>query len=163
MRGEALTPAHAGELGLLLNDPRVAATLAPSGKAPARGASPEDLAVNARHWREHGFGLWLLRDRETEQMVGRGGLQHTFATGTDEVEIGWAIVPDRWNRGLATELALACVEISFEQLGLESVIAYSRPDNLASRRVMEKTGMSFERPFRDHHGLDAVLYRRRRC
>jgi RimJ/RimL family protein N-acetyltransferase len=163
MTGEALTPAHAAELTPLLSDPRVAATLAPNGRAPARGARPAELAVNARHWSEHGFGLWLLRDRETEQMVGRGGLQHTLATGADEVEIGWAIVPERWGQGLATELALACVEISFQQLRLASVIAYTRPDNAASRRVMEKAGMSLEGPFRDHHRLDAVLYRRRRC
>ena len=54
--------------------------------------------------------MWLLRDRSTGEMVGRGGLQHTFVAGLDEVEAGWAIVPERWGEGLATELAHACVD-----------------------------------------------------
>jgi [ribosomal protein S5]-alanine N-acetyltransferase len=157
---EALEPTHAEELAPLLWDPRVAATLSVDGKPPAWGANPVELTVTAAHWRAHGFGLWLLRDRRTETMVGRGGLQHTLATGADEVEIAWAITPERWRQGLATELALACVAIAFDQLELPSVIAYTRPDNIASRGVMDKAGMSFERDFPDVHGHDAVLYRR---
>ena len=71
-------------------------------------------------------------------MVGRGGLQPTSATGADEVEVAWAIVPERWGQGLATELARACVQIAFDDLELSSVIAYTRPDNLASRRVWRR-------------------------
>jgi RimJ/RimL family protein N-acetyltransferase len=159
LSGEPLTLTHAAELAPLLHDPRVARTLAIDGQPPAWGAEPEELAITVAHWQAHGFGLWLLRDRDTGEMVGRGGLQHTQATGVDEVEIAWAIVPERWNQGLATELANACVEIAFGRLALRSVIAYTRPDNLASRRVMEKIGMSAEREFTDRHGLDEVLYR----
>ena len=157
---EALEPAHADELAPLMNDPRVARTLSPNGLPPAPGGSPQDLAVKQAGWQRNGFGLWLLRDRRTGEMVGRGGLQHTSATGEQEVEIGWTIVPERWRQGLATELALACVEIAFEDLGLASVIAYTRPDNIASRRVMDKAGLVYEREFTDRHGLTEVLYRR---
>ena len=94
-------------------------------------------------------------------MVGRGGLQHTLATGEPEVEVAWAIVPARWREGLATELALAALELAFDQLALESVSAYTRPDNFASRGVMKKAGMTFERSFTDRHGIREVLYRRR--
>jgi ribosomal-protein-alanine N-acetyltransferase len=155
-------PAHSEEIAPLLNDPRVAATLSPDGEPPSWGARPEELAMIERDWTQYGFGLWLLRDRESGAMVGRGGLQHTLATGEDEVEIGWAFVPERWGQGLATELALACVSVAFERLDLASVVAYTLPHNRASRRVMEKTGMSFERSFHDRHGLEQVLYRRRR-
>jgi RimJ/RimL family protein N-acetyltransferase len=159
---EALRREHAGELAPLLNDPRVAATLSVDGRPPAVGGTPEQLASCEEHWRTYGFGLWLLRDRSTQMMVGRGGLQHTHATGTDEVEIAWAIVPERWRQGLATELAVACVEVAVERLHLDSVIAYTRPDNIASRRVMEKAGMRFEREFTDPSAHPAVLYRRGR-
>lgn len=158
----ALEPSHAEELAPLLSDPRVAATLSPDGQPPAVGAHPEELATCDAHWRTHGFGLWLLRDRRTEEMVGRGGLQHTAASGADEVEIAWAIIPERWRQGLATELALACVATAFDRLDLASVIAYTRTDNIASRRVMEKAEMSYERSFLVPSGRPQVLYRRHR-
>jgi RimJ/RimL family protein N-acetyltransferase len=166
LEGEPLQPALAAELQPLLNDPRVAATLAPDGRPPAPGGTPDQLRSQADHWDRHGFGLWLLRDSAGGVMIGRGGLQHTIRPGQDEVEIAWAIVPERWREGLATELALACVEIAFERLGLPDVIAYTLPTNVASRGVMEKIGMTFERTFTTRHGdieLNQVLYRRSRC
>jgi ribosomal-protein-alanine N-acetyltransferase len=163
LRCEALSRAHADELAPLLNDPRVAATLSVDGRPPAWGGTPEQLSRCEEHWRAHGFGLWLLRDRGSGATVGRGGLQHTRATGEDEVEVAWAIVPERWREGLATELALACVKLAFDRLDLDSVVAYTRPDNIASRRVMEKSGLRYEREFTDPHGTDQVLYRRARC
>jgi RimJ/RimL family protein N-acetyltransferase len=167
MRGEPLGPEHAAELAPYLADPRWAASLSPTGRPPAAGGTAAELQVKAAHWSEHGFGLWLLRDRldPRHPMVGRGGLQHTDIEGGDEVEIAWAIVPERWREGLATELATACVEIAFTALGLDHVIAITTPDNVASRRVMEKVGMRFERNFAktfDGIELPMVLYARTR-
>jgi RimJ/RimL family protein N-acetyltransferase len=105
--------------------------------------------------------LRLLRDRETGEMVGRGGLQYTFTAGLNDVEAGWAIVPERWGQGLATELAHACVEVGFGQLDLFEIIAFTQPTNLASRRVMEKAGFEYDRDIL-HAGLPHVLYRSRR-
>ena len=92
--------------------------------------------------------------------VGRGGLQYTYTAGLHDVEAAWAIVPERWGQGLATELALACVEVGFEQLGLRQIVAFTLPDNVASRRVMEKAGFEYERDI-VHVGLAHVLYVRR--
>ncbi len=158
---EALSPDHCGELTPLLEDPRVAATLSPTGRPPAPGGSTQELAVKAEHWRRVGFGLWLLRDRRSGALVGRGGLQRTIIEANDEVEIAWAIVPECWRQGLATELARTCIEIARDDLALADVIAYTRTDNVASRGVMEKAGMSLEREFIDRWGLRSVLYRHR--
>ena len=141
----SLTPAHADEIAPLLWDERVANMLAVDRRPPAWGSTPEELAVIDEHWRTFGFGLWILRDRRTGAMVGRGGLQHTLATGEPEVEIAWAIVPERWREGLATELALACIDSRSGSSASASVSAYTRPENFASRAVMKKAGMSFER------------------
>jgi RimJ/RimL family protein N-acetyltransferase len=156
--GEPLGPSHAGELRALLHDPRVAATLSPSGLPPVPGGSPEALRAKAEHWHRHGFGLWLLRDRASGAMVGRGGLQRTRIDGADEVEIAWAIVPDRWREGLATELARACVELAFAELELDGLVAFTLSTNIASRRVMDKAGMRYERDL-TYAGLPHVLYR----
>ncbi len=157
---ERLRPAHADELYGLLSDPRVARTLFPTALPPSEIELLQNHAAKIAHWERFGFGVWLLRDKETGEMVGRGGLQHTFVAGSNEVEVGWAIVPERWGEGLATELAVASVELAFNELGLHEIVAFSLPHNGASRRVMEKTGFEFQGPI-IHVGLPHVLYRRR--
>jgi RimJ/RimL family protein N-acetyltransferase len=157
---ERLRIEHAPEQLRLLLDPRVSTTLWPRGQAPTEADVLDGLAAKIDHWERHGFGMWLLRDRETREMVGRGGLQYTYTAGLNDVEAAWAIVPERWGQGLATELAHACVEAAFGQLGLLEIVAFTLPDNHASRRVMEKAGFEYERDI-VHAGLPHVLYRHR--
>jgi RimJ/RimL family protein N-acetyltransferase len=156
---DRLRPEHEAEVGGLLLDPRVRKTLWPHRQPPTEADVAASLKLGIDHWDRHGFGLWLLRDRATGEMVGRGGLQHTFVADLHEVEAGWAIVPERWGQGLATELAFACVETAFGELGLREIIAFALPENVASRRVMEKTGFRYEREIM-HVELPHVLYRR---
>lgn len=158
---ERLRLEHAPEQLELLLDRRVSATLWPRTRPPTEADVLDGLAAKVDHWERHGFGMWLLRDRETGEMVGRGGLQYTYTAGLNDVEAGWAIVPERWGQGLATELAQACVEVGFEQVGLLEIVAFTLPSNLASRRVMEKAGFQYDRDI-VHAGLPHVLYRRSR-
>jgi [ribosomal protein S5]-alanine N-acetyltransferase len=146
------------DLSTLLADPRVARTLLTSGEPATEAEVTANMAAKQGHWDRHGFGLWMLYDRTDGSFVGRGGLQHTNATGVDEVEIGWAIVPARWGQGLATELALASIDVGLRSLGCPELIAYTTVDNFASRRVMEKAGFAFEREIQ-WVGLPHVLYR----
>lgn len=157
---ERLRLEHAAEQLELLLDRRVSATLWPRTRPPTEADVLDGLAAKVDHWERHGFGMWLLRDRETGEMVGRGGLQYTYTAGLNDVEAGWAIVPERWGQGLASELAQACVEVGFEQVGLLEIIAFTLPSNLASRRVMEKAGFRYDRDI-VHAGLPHVLYRHR--
>lgn len=159
--GERLRMEHVPEVARLLRDPRVSRTLWPGADVPSEKQVIDSTAEKDEHWERHGFGLWLLRDRATGEMVGRGGLQWTYVVDLGEVEAGWAIVPERWGEGLATELARASVETAFGPLGLSEIIAFSLPDNVPSRRVMEKTGFVFEREIA-YVGRPHVLYRRRR-
>ena len=158
---ERLRLDHGPEQLRLLLDRRVNATLWPQARPPTAADVLDGLAAKAQHWDLHGFGMWLLRDRETGEMVGRGGLQYTYTAGLHDVEAGWAIVPERWGQGLATELAHACVGVGFDHVGLRQIVAFTLPTNLASRRVMEKAGFEYEREI-VHAGLPHVLYRRRR-
>jgi ribosomal-protein-alanine N-acetyltransferase len=112
------------------------------------------------HWERYGFGPWILRDRATGAMVGRGGLARTHVAGRDEVEVQWAIVPERWGEGLATELARAATEVAFTDVKLTEIVAFTLPDNIASRRVMEKAGFVYEQET-EYAGLLHVLYRLR--
>jgi [ribosomal protein S5]-alanine N-acetyltransferase len=158
---ERLHLEHAPEQLRLMLDPRVSATLWPRrDELPTEADVLDGLRAKVEHWDRHGFGMWMVRDRDTGEMVGRAGLQYTYTAGVNDIEAGWAVVPERWGQGLATELAHACVETAFEHLGLLEIVAFTLPDNLASRRVMQKSGFTYERDI-VHAGLPHVLYRRR--
>ena len=153
--GERIAPRHFDALVALLGDPRVGATLG-GVLAPERVSA--SLADKIAHWDRHGFGYWMWHERETGAPIARGGLQHTEVDGHREVEVGWAVMADRWGEGFATELGTASVHVGFEQLGLDDVVAYTLPNNRASSRVMEKIGFEYEKDV-VHAGLPHVLYR----
>lgn len=115
------------------------------------------LSDDRWHWDAHGFGPWVLLERESGELVGRAGLKHQMVNGKREVELGWAVRSDRWGRGYATESAEAGIEWAPE-LGLRELVALIMEDNSASRRVAEKLGMK-EAGMSVHAGLDHLVYR----
>jgi RimJ/RimL family protein N-acetyltransferase len=116
------------------------------------------LHWNLAHWAEHGFGLWMLRERSTRAMIGRAVLRHLEVDGIDEVETGYGFLPEFWGRGLATEVTRACLALGRDQLGLRSIVAITLPANTASQRVLLKAGLAYEREI-DHGGLRHMLFR----
>ena len=157
LRGEPLGPQHHDALLAVLTDPRDARTL---GGAPPPEWIPEHITDVEAHWREHGFGWYGWRDRATGAFVARGGPRRVHVAGRDEVEVGWTVAPERWGQGIATELGARSVALAFGPLGLGDVVSFTLPDNLASRRVMEKLGLAFEADI-DYKGWPHVLYRLR--
>lgn len=156
LSAERLRASHLPELRRMYADPRVTATLG--------GLRSDDWVVDyvqrtAEHWDRHGFGLWVLRDPLDASFVGRGGLRHALVEGVDEVEVGYALMSEYWGRGLATEFARAALAIAFTRLALPNVVSFTQPTNFASRRVMEKCGLTFERNI-VYADLPHVLYRR---
>lgn len=142
-------------------DPKVFRWLWEREEPPTLDDVRSAAEMTQAHWERHGFGLWLLRDRETREVVGRGGLQWAQPPELPYVEAAWAIVSSRWGEGLATELAGASVAAGFEHLGVTEIIAFTLTDNHASRRVMEKTGFVYERDL-VLDSLPHVLYRLKR-
>lgn len=113
------------------------------------------------HWDEHGFGWWIARDPATGAFLGRGGLRRVMVGEQPEVEVGYGFHAEHWGRGLATELGRFSVRFGFEHLGLSSVVSFTLPVNLGSRRVMEKCGLTFEQDGL-WAGMPHVFYRIRR-
>jgi [ribosomal protein S5]-alanine N-acetyltransferase len=121
----------------------------------------EYLHDQLAHFARYGYGFWMFHSKKDGQFVGRGGLRNIFVGGHDEVEVGYALMPEFWRQGLATEMAQASVQIGFTELELPELVSFTMPTNIASRRVMEKTGFVFVRDivFKD---LPHVLYRLKR-
>ncbi len=156
LSAERVREGHFELLVGLFQDPRVAATL---GGPITVIEAKNRLEENDRHWNVNGFGFWVFHDKRSGDFVGRGGLRRVRVEGTFETEIAYAVASDYWDRGLATEMADAIVDIAFRKLNLADLVAFTLPTNVASRRVMEKVGFSYERDIQ-HAGLPHVLYRR---
>ncbi len=121
-----------------------------------------DVAATARRLsayvalqRTHGFSKWAVWDRASGAYLGDAGL--TMLPETGEVELGYRLGRAHWGRGLATELAQAWLARALGPLGLDRVIAFADPHNVASIRVMEKIGMTRDREDR-LAGIDTVVY-----
>ncbi len=136
-------------------DARVMATL---GGVRDDDVSGEILAQLAAHWDQHHFGYWMARDRGSGAFIGRGGLRRVVVGGAPEVEIGYALMPEHWGRGLASELARECVRVGFDVLCECALVAFTLPTNAASRRIVERLGFAYERDV-IWAGMPHVLYR----
>jgi ribosomal protein S18 acetylase RimI-like enzyme len=100
---------------------------------------PAALAVVAssdRHWREDGFGCWAILDEGG--FAGAVELRPTTTEG--ELEIGWALAPDRRGRGLAAEAVRAAVTDARTRTGAHSFVAYVEPGNDSSLRLAGRLG-----------------------
>jgi ribosomal-protein-alanine N-acetyltransferase len=106
--------------------------------------------------------LFAMIVREEKLLIGYCGFFRQLVDDVAEIEIGYRLHPDYWNRGLATEAARAVHDYAFEVLQLERVISLIHPENHASRRVTEKNGMTLEKEttFRGFPTLVFVAARR---
>jgi ribosomal-protein-alanine N-acetyltransferase len=103
------------------------------------------LADFLRDYERLGFAKWAVVLRSTGELIGRCGPAIEHVDGTDEVEIGYDLAKQHWGRGLATEAAAAAVEHCFVVLGRPRVISLIDPRNVASQRVAQHIGMTYER------------------
>ena len=143
------------DMAHLYREANVAAGLGPARPDAEIGAHLERLAAD---WERHGFGWWAVRDPASGRFIGRGGLRPTTLEGIAVVGLDCALLPQYWNRGFATELARVSVAQGFVRLHLGEVMGLTLPSNQGARRVMEKTGLSFERGIA-HAGAQQLLYR----
>ncbi|HLM55458.1 MAG TPA: GNAT family N-acetyltransferase [Pyrinomonadaceae bacterium] len=107
------------------------------------------------HWNLRGHGQWALELKDEGQLFGYCGLR--YLTETREVELLYGADKDYWGRGLITEAARASLRYGFEELKLDRVMAVTAHENFGSRRVMEKSGLRYEK---DAHyfQIDCVYY-----
>jgi len=154
LRAERLTAAHFADIRAMDRDAKYMALL---GGPRSQTETRAYMARNLQHWDDHGFGLWVLRDAEG-RVAGRCVLRHLDVDGTEEVELGYGLHPQYWGRGLATEVAKELLRLGLDEVRRPSIVAITRHDNLASQRVLEKTGLVYERQV-EHDGVPHLLYR----
>lgn len=114
-----------------------------SGEPEAPEQTRRMIAVVKERWAAYGFSWWAFIERGTGRLVGAGCIQHLGRDPANPHEIGWRLVPDRWGQGLASEAARAMAGWAFERLRAPILVAVRMPENVDSRRVMERLGMRY--------------------
>jgi len=142
----------------LWNDLEVRRYLSDDKPVP-RETVRSQIERSRRSFTRRGFGLFTVSLPPDESIIGSCGLL-TIAD-PEQVEVLYALLPEYWGRGLATEAARAALRFGFEEVGLTEIYTGSDQPNAASLRVIERLGMSLvgERQIR---GLSLRYYRIRR-
>jgi RimJ/RimL family protein N-acetyltransferase len=134
------------------------------GAEPKAAESVEAVRGTIDRWaaRQVGaFGIWAIVPRATGVPVGTVllvPLQDADARPADEVEVGWALHPDQWGRGYATEAAHGALERAWAA-GLPEVYAVVRPGNDASVAVTARLGMTAIGRTKRWYGLELDAFR----
>jgi len=138
----------------LFNDADVQKYLSPQNKR-TREQLKTTLDKLRLRWAERGFGIWCVREKASTNIVGYCGFQ--YLDKTENVEIVFAFLKEHWRKGFATETANACLRFGFESLRFEKIHAGIHPENAASRHVLKKIGMSFDRTG-EHYQMNLTTY-----
>jgi ribosomal-protein-alanine N-acetyltransferase len=99
------------------------------------------IAGQQAHWEKYGYGNWGILPEGEKEIVGWVGLQ--FLPELNETEVGFILDRPFWGKGYATAAARASLDFGFEHFKPDHLIALVHPDNLASRRVIEKCCMIY--------------------
>jgi RimJ/RimL family protein N-acetyltransferase len=155
LRGVRFSEHHFAELRTLDADQRIQKTLfgAPYSEADTHARCEKRVA----HWDTYGFGDYLMYTLDGP-FIGSCSLFFSRIEVAGAVEVGYVLRPEFWGRGYATEMTGAVLAIGFEALHLKRIYAATTADNLPSRRVMEKCGMTFLRDYLYNERWPSVLY-----
>jgi RimJ/RimL family protein N-acetyltransferase len=134
-----------GPLANLLAKPEVARYLHLDGHPFTREESAEVHLLVLQNWNERGLGPWAVIDKATRSWIGKLGLMYqTDWPGPDKFEVDYELDPAYWGRGLATEGIQVALRYGFVERRLPRFIGATLPEHGASRKVMEKCGLTYQ-------------------
>ena len=182
LRLEPIGRAKAHDLWLVHSDDEVAQWY--DGWRPTLEEAKRRAEVIGEAWRVLGVHKWIAYDRDTGEVVGRGGLSrvpvdddwgqiYEFLPPEDWVrepygavqsapvhahwlELGWALRRKFWGIGYAAEIGRAGLEFAFDVLGAEAVVSCTVRHNVRSRAVMERIGMRYAGEIRSRGSVEGL-------
>jgi RimJ/RimL family protein N-acetyltransferase len=95
--------------------------------------------------------------RGQDAIIGYCGFFYHPEHGIEDIEIGYRLNPDYWNRGLITEAARAVRDHGFRDYNLSRVISLVHPENTPSCRIATKNGMKAEKEI-TFRGFPTLVY-----
>lgn len=103
------------------------------------------IDTTIEHYRNSGFGFWLMESVEDAEFLGYCGIRPRLIEGVEVAEMGWHTMKHVWNEGIATHAAAACRDFAFTQLQIPHLVAIIDTNNPASMRIAQKIGMQLEK------------------
>ena len=125
----------------LLTAPEVRHSLRLPGTFSRREAWSQ-MAQWRGQWELRGSGHFAVEERATGRFVGRAGLHRPEVDDWPGLEVGWALHPDAWGRGYATEAGAASLAYAFDVMGEGEVVSVILPDNHRSQAVARRLGLA---------------------
>jgi ribosomal-protein-alanine N-acetyltransferase len=135
-----LVAADAEAYAAMRYHPEVAKWLRPAEGDPV-AAARGTIGRFASSWQEMRYAPWGVFLQGS--LIGHAGLNLVPEFG--ETEVLWALHPDAWGKGYATEVARAALAYGFDTLGMNLIFAITLPDNVASQAVIKRLGLTYRR------------------
>ncbi|MGB7373298.1 GNAT family N-acetyltransferase [Pontixanthobacter sp.] len=131
-------------------DPKVMQFIG-SGATRSLEQTEKSIEVFERQWEEKGFGLFAIEVLDESAFIGFTGLSEPsfLPEIMPAVEIGWRLSREHWGQGYATEAAREALEFGLKDLDLPDIVSIFQIENEASRNVIVKLGMHFDRRTND--------------
>ncbi len=126
----------------LLNQPSFLHFIGDKGVRTLDDARDYILTGPLASYERFGFGMYLTVLKEEQIPIGICGLLKRDSL--EDVDVGYAFLPQFWSRGYAFESASAVMAYARNVLGIDRIVAIATPDNHASIHVLEKLGLRFE-------------------
>lgn len=148
-----LQPDDAEAYAAMRFHPEVARWLPPGRDPDPLAAARAAIERFAAAWRADGYSPWgVFRDG---RLIGHAGLNHV--PEFEATEVLWALHPDAWGRGYATEVAKAALVFGFEKIGLDLIFAITLESNVASQAVMKRIGLTYKKRV-DYKGFRDIVW-----
>lgn len=153
-----LTPDDVGSIFAVIGDPE---TMKFYPQKFTREDALRWVTKSQERYRSDGYGLFAVVLKSTGEVIGNCGLMRQEVEGKSMLEVGYHFRRDHWGHGYATEAARACMAYAFRNLAARKIVSLIVAENLPSRRVAERNGMTVERQV-TFHKLPHLLYAMKR-
>jgi RimJ/RimL family protein N-acetyltransferase len=138
----------------ILNEPSFLQNIGDKGVRTIADARTYILEGPIASYEKSGFGMWLVEAKDSAVPMGICGLLKRDAL--EDVDIGYALLPEFWAKGYALEAASAVLSYARDTLGLTRVVAITNVDNRSSIRLLEKLGFTYEKMVRLSAGAPEI-------
>jgi RimJ/RimL family protein N-acetyltransferase len=142
------------DLLLVFGDPEVMRYIS-GGKPRSREDTETGLLRTIEGWKKRGFGFWAVTRKGREKLIGYCGL--VPLDDTPEIGVAYGFAKSEWGQGFASEASRASLRFGFEELKLERIVAVVHPENISSKRVLEKLCMTYTKKGH-YYGVELMRY-----
>jgi ribosomal-protein-alanine N-acetyltransferase len=144
----------AGPWLAMVTDPEVTRFL-PAGPVPTMERAQSVIEERQAQERELGYSMWAVEEKTGGTFVGQCGLRPVDEGAGPEIDLAYHYTRASWNKGYATEAAIAVIGHGLGPAGLAAIMAVALPENIGSWRVMEKAGMRYQ-GLVDYYGMKGL-------